>query len=68
MSGADLIRMANQIAANFGPFSEAQAVAETARHINRFWEPRMRTELKRLIAQGQAEDLGPIAAKAMDRV
>ena len=68
MSTKDLVRMANQIAANFGAFSEAQAVAETARHINRFWEPRMRAELKRLIAQGQADGLGRIAAKAMDRV
>lgn len=68
MTDSELIRMANQIAANFGALSEAQAIAETARHINRFWEPRMRTELKRLIASGQAEGLGPIAAKAMERV
>lgn len=68
MSGEDLIRMANQIAANFGALPESQAVAETARHINRFWEPRMRDGLKRLVAQGQAEDLGQVAAKAMERL
>ena len=68
MSGADLIRMANQIAANFGALPDAEAIAETARHINRFWEPRMRAGLKQLLADGAAAELSPAAAQAARRL
>lgn len=63
-----LVRMANEIAVNFGALSEAEAITETASHISRFWEPRMRVELKRLIAAGEAEGLGAVVAKAMEQV
>ena len=45
MSGEALVRMANQIAANFGSLPAADAAAETADHMQRFWEPRMREGL-----------------------
>ena len=41
-----LVRMANQIAANFdGGSDEAQAVASVADHIRRFWTPSMRKQI-----------------------
>lgn len=44
MSGTreSVIRMANQIARNFAVHGEEQAIAQTAEHISRFWDPRMR--------------------------
>jgi len=41
-----LIRMANQIGSFFEAMPDrAQAVEDTAQHIKKFWEPRMRREL-----------------------
>ena len=39
-----LVRMANQIADFFKIQPANEAVAGTADHIRRFWDPRMRTE------------------------
>ncbi len=41
----DLVRMANQIATHFSSFPPDEAVAETAAHIRKFWDPRMRAAL-----------------------
>ena len=40
-----LVRMANQIADFFTPYSEAEAVAGVKEHIRSFWTPGMRREL-----------------------
>ena len=42
MDSSKLTRMAIQIAANFAAGGEAQAVAATAEHITKFWDPRMK--------------------------
>jgi len=42
---ADLVRMSNQIAANFRHHPPEQAAAEVANHLKRFWAPSMRGEL-----------------------
>jgi formate dehydrogenase subunit delta len=42
MDARDTVRMANQIGAFFGSYSEEEALAGIADHINKFWEPRMR--------------------------
>ena len=68
MSVNALVRMANEIAANFGALGEADAIAETARHISRFWEPRMRAQLKQLVADGEADGLSAIAARAVKQI
>ena len=47
-----LVRMANQIARQFVADPGADAVAATARHIDRFWEHDMRVDLARAIAGG----------------
>ncbi len=41
----DLVRMVNQIAANFSYLSDDEAAAETASHLRSFWTPEMRQEL-----------------------
>jgi len=68
MDVTKLVRMANQIAANFeGSSSEEQAVASVADHIRRFWSPLMR---KQLIDHWRADqsDLSPRAAQAVAAV
>ena len=60
-----LVRMANQIAANFdGGRDESLAVAGVTDHISRFWSPSMR---KQLIARWRENpsDLSPRAAQAI---
>ena len=63
-----LVRMANQIAANFdyGPDKE-KVVAAVADHLTRFWTPSMRA----LVIEGHKKnlvDLSPIAARAVERL
>jgi formate dehydrogenase subunit delta len=64
MQDDDLIRMANQIAAFFTPYSEDEAVAGIADHLAKFWEPRMRKQLL-AIAPG-AKGLDPLVARALE--
>lgn len=60
-----LVRMANQIAANFdGGSDEAQAVGSVADHIRRFWTPSMRQQIIERWRE-QPADLSPRAALAM---
>ena len=63
MKPADLVRMANQIAAFHAGYGEAEAVAGTAKHVRDFWDPRMRAALDRLVADG-GTGLSPIALAA----
>jgi formate dehydrogenase subunit delta len=59
-----LIRMANQIALNFQAIGQDNAVAATAEHIQKFWEPRM----KAAIFADDRSTLSPIAAAAIERL
>jgi formate dehydrogenase subunit delta len=58
-----LIRMANQIADFFRIQPEQEAVAGTADHIKKFWDPRMRKMMAEHLAHGGA-GLSPIALQA----
>ena len=58
-----LVRMANQIATFFKSQPEAERVQGVATHINKFWEPRMRTAFFELVEQGDA-GLDPIVIAA----
>lgn len=40
-----LVRMANQIAAFWAPYPEADAVEGVRDHLAKFWDPHMRTQL-----------------------
>lgn len=65
MNGDKLVRMVNQIAAFFSAYPEDQAVASTADHLRKFWDPEMRRTICRLAASGES-DLSPVARRAVD--
>lgn len=60
---ADLIRMANDIAANLAAYPESEAIAGVAHHIRDFWSPRMRQRFVALVESG-GEGLAPLALAA----
>lgn len=59
-----LVYMANQIARNLELRGHDAAVEETATHIIKFWDPRM----KATMLAGDRSQLSPIAAEAMRKV
>ena len=59
-----LVYMANQIARNLELRGHDAAVEETATHIIKFWDPRM----KATMLAGDRSQLSPIAADAMLKV
>jgi formate dehydrogenase subunit delta len=67
MDNRDLIRMANQIASFFNGSGPDAAVKDAAEHINKFWDPRMRTALIAHLAKG-GEGLDPTILKTKDLI
>lgn len=67
MNDANLVRMANQIADFYTPYTKAEAIEGVATHLRKFWDPRMRD---RLIALSKAPDAGlrPVIAAAIERL
>jgi formate dehydrogenase subunit delta len=65
MSPEKLTYMANQIGKFFQHRPEAQAVADTADHLKKYWEPRMRNEIVAYFKAGGA-GLDPIPRKAVE--
>jgi formate dehydrogenase subunit delta len=63
METRDMLRMANQIAGFFNGSGKEAAVNDTAEHINKFWEPRMRAALISHLEAGGA-DLDPTVRAA----
>ena len=63
MEQRDMIRMANQIASFFNGSGPEAAVQETAEHINKFWDPRMRAQLLAHLDRG-GEGLDPTITQA----
>jgi formate dehydrogenase major subunit len=64
--GADLVRMANQIADQFSYLDPELAVDRVATHLRSFWEPHMRAHLRELVEAGGG-GLEPVAAAAATR-
>lgn len=63
-----LIRMANQIGSFFEAMpNRAQAVEDTAQHIKKFWEPRMRRELLVHVDSAGNTELNDMVAQALAR-
>ena len=60
-----LVKMANQIAANFSFHDDA--VERVADHLKRFWAPSMRSTLIEFEQSGQAE-LDTVAREALKRL
>jgi len=66
MKSANLIKMANQIGAFFDAMPDhEQAVKDVAAHIQKNWEPRMRTALHNHITQAGDRELSPIVRDAL---
>jgi formate dehydrogenase subunit delta len=65
MSPDKLAYMANQIGRFFAHQPHDKAVAAIAEHIQKFWDPRMRSEI---IAQLQAVQLDPAARQAIEHL
>jgi formate dehydrogenase subunit delta len=64
---ANLVKMANDISNFFRLKPEDVAIAGTANHIKRFWDPRMKAKMAEHLAHG-GEGLTPLALKAAQLV
>ena len=67
MDDTTLIRMANQIADFYAPYSEAESIEGIAQHIRSFWEPRMRSGLLEAL-NTRPDDIKPVVAKALQNL
>lgn len=67
MSPEKMVRMANQIATFFKTQPGEDAPARVAAHINDFWEPRMRSQLRTYVKTG-GTGLDEIVLKAIPLV
>jgi formate dehydrogenase subunit delta len=63
----DVIRMGNQIAAQFRHLPEDEAVEAVANHIVLFWESRLQTDLFTLVDDGDP-DLDPTLVAAAGKL
>ena len=55
--------MANDIARQFSYLSRDEAVAGIATHLRSFWDPRMRAQLRQVVAAG-GQGLDPLVIEA----
>jgi formate dehydrogenase subunit delta len=62
-----LVMMANQIAAFFAAQGEVRAVPQIASHIEKFWDPRMRTAIAAHVGASGA-GLDPLARAAIEQL
>jgi formate dehydrogenase subunit delta len=60
-------RMGNDIARQFAHLPAAKAAEAIARHIETFWDPRMRQGLEALVAEGD-DSLDPLLVEAAGRL
>jgi formate dehydrogenase subunit delta len=67
MKTEKLVMMANQIAAFFAAQGEERAVPQIAKHIESFWDPRMRAAIRDHVAAGGA-GLQPLTLAALQRL
>lgn len=64
MNNEKLVSMANQIAAFFNAYPEADAVVGLRDHIRLFWTPRMRRKLDTRI-KGSTNGIDPLVLRAL---
>jgi len=67
MSPEKLTRMANEIGKFFRHRPEPRAIADTADHIKKYWDPRMRREIVAHLEAGGA-GLDPIVRRAVSDI
>jgi formate dehydrogenase subunit delta len=66
MNVEHMIEMANQIGRFYEAYpNRAEALASTAQHIRRYWDPRMRAEFLRHVDGPGSEDLDAFVAEAV---
>jgi formate dehydrogenase subunit delta len=63
-----LVHKANQIARFFATQPRGDAVAATADHLMKFWEPRMRAQMLGWLDEGAANGLEPVAREAFEQL
>jgi formate dehydrogenase subunit delta len=69
MDTHNLVRMANRIGDFFQAMPDRdEALEGVARHLERFWEPRMRRELLDHVGRAGAAELHPLVAGAVERI
>lgn len=62
----NLVRMANRIGDFFQAMPDREeAIDGVAQHLRKFWEPRMRRELLRHVAEAGVGELHPLVAAAI---
>lgn len=66
-TGDKLVYMANQIATFFLSMPHDQAVAGVAKHINDYWEPRMRRQFFEILEAG-GTGLMPLVVEASAKI
>ena len=64
MALADLVRMLNQISANFSYEDRTRAAVDVALHLRSFWTPAMRDEIVEHLHAG-ATDLSEVSCLAL---
>ncbi len=68
MNTERLVTMANDIAAFFAVEPDVESAAEqVASHLKKFWDPRMRIEIKRFLEQG-GSGLSAVARRGVERL
>lgn len=67
MDAGKLAYMANQIARNFAVSGESKAIAATAAHIRKFWDPRMKQAAAALVETAD-DRLSKPAMAALEQV
>ena len=67
MTASAEARMGNDIARQFAHLPPAEAAEAVARHIETFWDPRMRRDLEALVAAGD-DSLDPRLVDAVGRL
>jgi formate dehydrogenase subunit delta len=67
MEADRMIHRANQIALFFSSYPHDQAVAGVTDHLKRFWEPRMRVQIKDYVAHG-GQGLHELAQEAVKKL
>lgn len=67
MALSDLVRMLNQISANFSYEEPGRAAVDVATHIRSFWTPAMRAEILEHLRAG-GEDLSEVSRLSLDHL
>ena len=68
MTTQNLVYMANQVAAFFASYPEAEAIDGTANHLKSYWDPRMRRGIEAHIKDKAGAGLSHIAMEAVKRM